>query len=385
MNRLLRNWTLGPLSGSQSWTPLKISSKVLFWGKVSEVTGGQMPNKITGATDFISVSGSPATYQVPNTAPYIAADTDYIWFKSDATQRTITTAELIGYDFVKTLVKYDSVSSYVIREIVILKAGETLTVAEMNLMRDYMQLSIWWDNTLSEYGELKGNRGVGKNVWTAESVMPSTFTNSDVFAWLTADDNATITQVGGLVSKWADKNGRGNDLNQVGADNIKPVLANSEITIDGVRQYADMGAKTLNQPVTVYIVGTQKVWNNGGRIFDGLLNSDTGYLVQLISSPRIYSGSNPGGAFVGPLNLVVNEKHLITVVIDGVNSSIQIDNGTPVTGTVGTGNMGGFSIGRNWGAYAGFNYNEILVRKLNDTSPVKASIKEWLKFKHNTP
>lgn len=156
----------GSVSGY--WYPLKDSvfmAKLLFWGKYSEITAGQMPNKVTGAIDFLTVAGiaGSETFQCPNTAPYKNADTDYIWFKIDASQRTTTTAELIGYDFPRTIIKYDNISPYTLREIIILKAGETLTTVEENLLRDYMNLSVWWSNTLSSHGNVKENRGIGQN------------------------------------------------------------------------------------------------------------------------------------------------------------------------------------------------------------------------------
>ena len=55
-----------------------------------------------------------------HTAPYETADTDYIWFKTDSSQRTTTTAELIGYDFTRTIVKYANVTPYAIEAIMIL-------------------------------------------------------------------------------------------------------------------------------------------------------------------------------------------------------------------------------------------------------------------------
>jgi hypothetical protein len=150
-----------------------VLAKALYYSKISDIVGGEMPNLVTGATDFITVGGSAGSYtfQVPNTAPYIAADTDYIWFKTDASQRTTTEAELVGYDLPRTPVKYDSTSPYAIREILILKAGETLTTAEENNVRDVMWLSYWWSNVLSLHGQTKGNRGTGQNVWTPEEVF----------------------------------------------------------------------------------------------------------------------------------------------------------------------------------------------------------------------
>jgi len=92
-----------PFGGaSQSWESYWARQpEVLFFGLYSEISGGQMPNKVTGSSDYLTVAGAAGseTYQAPNTAPYIAADTDYIWFKTDESQRTVTTAELIGYDY----------------------------------------------------------------------------------------------------------------------------------------------------------------------------------------------------------------------------------------------------------------------------------------------
>jgi hypothetical protein len=144
-------------------------TKVLFWGKYSEISGGRMPNKITGSTDYLTVAGSAGseTYQCPNTAPYIAADTDYIWFKTDASQRTTTTAELIGYDLQRTPVKYDDNTPNALRDIMILKAGEVLSASERNNLFQYMWLSILWDNVLNAYGHIKSNRA-GQQLWTPE-------------------------------------------------------------------------------------------------------------------------------------------------------------------------------------------------------------------------
>jgi hypothetical protein len=40
----------------------------------------------------------------------------------------------------------------------------------MNHLRDYAQLSIWWDNVSSDYGKTKGNRVGEQSIWTPESV-----------------------------------------------------------------------------------------------------------------------------------------------------------------------------------------------------------------------
>lgn len=145
--------------GSQSWEDYwKSQTEVLFFGLYSEISGGQMPNKKTGSSDYLTVAGSAGseTYQCPNTAPYIAADTDYIWFKTDESQRTVTTAELIGYDLQRTPVKYQDASPNEIVAIIILNAAVTGTKRD-NLFKD-MWLPILWDNDLNGYGHIKSNR-----------------------------------------------------------------------------------------------------------------------------------------------------------------------------------------------------------------------------------
>lgn len=165
------NW-IGRHSGkswSSYWTH---QPEVLFFGLYSEISGGQMPNKVDGGATYLTVAGSAGseTYQCPNTAAYIAADTDYIWFKTDATQRTTTTAELIGYDFPRTPVKYEDDAPYAIVAIMILKSGETITGTKLNKLFQDMWLHTLWDNNLNAYGHIKGNK-LAQTLWTPEVLM----------------------------------------------------------------------------------------------------------------------------------------------------------------------------------------------------------------------
>ena len=143
----------------------KTLNEVLFFGEISKIRDGKLYNQKAGATDFLTVGGVAGSYtfQAPDTAPYKTADTDYIWFKSDASQRTTTEAELIGYDFTRSIIKYEDVSDYSIQAIMILSSD-----LDTSKMRNDFHLSRWWDNTLSLYGNIKGNRAIGKNVWTPE-------------------------------------------------------------------------------------------------------------------------------------------------------------------------------------------------------------------------
>lgn len=140
-------------------------SEVLFFGEISKITDGKLYNQKAGAIDYLTVGGVAGSYtfQAPNTAPYIAADTDYIWFNTDASQRIVTTANLIGFDLQRTPVKYLDDSPNTLEAIMILSSAVTGDKRD-RLFRD-MHLSILWDNNLNGFGHIKSNR-VGQNLWT---------------------------------------------------------------------------------------------------------------------------------------------------------------------------------------------------------------------------
>ena len=155
-------------SASLAWTPQSLGVKVIGWFREVDEVGGQQPNKMRGTSDYLTVvsgSGLNKVYTLPNTTAYKNADTDYCWWKTDGSLSTTDGNRLIAYDFARTIVKYDSASPYALREIIILAAGATLTTAEMNKLRDYAQLSIWWSNVSSDHGMEKGNRTGEQAYW----------------------------------------------------------------------------------------------------------------------------------------------------------------------------------------------------------------------------
>lgn len=158
-------------SSSSYWTQRLIDLDCLFFAShptdlLSKVVSTQLPNQVTGSSDYLTVTGTGlnARYRTPNTAPYKTADSDYVFWKSDASESTCDGNRLIGYDFPRILVKYLNVAPYTILWIAVLKPGVTVTDG----MRDAFDLSVWWDNTLSDHGAGKQNRIIGQSVWTKE-------------------------------------------------------------------------------------------------------------------------------------------------------------------------------------------------------------------------
>lgn len=365
-----------------------LQAKFLFWGKYSEISGGQMPSKVTGATDYLTVSGSAGseTYQCPNTAPYISADTDYIWFKTDATQRTTTTAELIGYDLQRTPVKYLYDAPNSIQEIIILKAGEVLTADELKSLHHYMRLPILWSGYFVDEGYEKSNRPLSQQyLWTPEPVFPAILSDGNTVGFYEYDDLTTITKDGSnRISLWKDKLLSGRDLAQAGADNLKPIWGATEIAFDGVAQYLKTAAFTLNQPEEIFIVFNQVTWTIGKYIFDGNANN-SGMLRKDGTTPqlKIYAGT----ISAANANLPINTYGIGRILFNGASSKFILDNTAPVTGNYGAVNMGGFTLGTSGNAAipSRVNVKAVIIRKIADTAPNEIIIYNYLATKYGLP
>jgi len=160
--------TLGALEGKFQyiWQEGSFSGDdlldVLGSGDVITVTGKDF------VTDYIPAT-SAATFDVPNNATYIADDTDFLWINRNEDSRGVEVSELIGYDFSRTLIKYDNASPHHIRWIGILKAGEALTAAELNTIHTQFELPLFWSGVENVNGFVKANRGLAQIIWTAVS------------------------------------------------------------------------------------------------------------------------------------------------------------------------------------------------------------------------
>jgi len=161
----------GGISSRSYWTNSSLFEE--FWD-LSKTAGGVCVGNIRHDNLTITGSGLNAIYAVPDAPPYIADDTDYVFHKSYGSVSTACDGNrLIGYDFSRVIVKYLDVAPYTIQWIGILKLASSPSTDEMNKMRDSFHLSIWWNNTLSFHGDIKGNKPLAqKYSWTPEVVNP---------------------------------------------------------------------------------------------------------------------------------------------------------------------------------------------------------------------
>ena len=158
--------------------------------------------------------------------------------------------------------------------------------------------------------------------------------------WWLKGQGQTVTGSG--VSQWDDLSGNGRHLLQ-GTDAARPALqADGSVLFNGTSHYLKCNAFTLNQPTWVVMAVKQVSWTDGERMTDGN-TIDTGLIQQQGVSPniRIYAGT----ALTGITSLAIGAYGVLSAILNGANSSIQHNLGSPVTGNAGSANMGGFTLG----------------------------------------
>jgi hypothetical protein len=160
---------------SQYWTQQKIVNTFLFDAFTKDIAGGKLYNTVKGReAEYLTVTGSAGSYHYacPNNATYIAADTDYAWFKTDGSVSDMTDSRLNSYDLQRTPVLFDDDSPNTNRRISILLSTVTLSATDLNHLFQTWHLPIEWHNDTNAYGHIKFNR-TGQNLWTPESVNPA--------------------------------------------------------------------------------------------------------------------------------------------------------------------------------------------------------------------
>lgn len=344
---------------------------VLFYGLQSDIVDGQMPNRVPHASDYLTVTGGVGTYtfECPVTPAYIAADIDRIWFDGAGAQRTATVLELVSYDFTRTIVKYQDTSPFVIEAIMILSIDY-----DTPAMRDDFNLSVWWDNTLSRYGYLKGNRSVGKSYWAG------VLNDGNTKAWYDMAEDYMIKNGSDLVYQWTDRSGNGNHLLQ-STEAFRPLWSNSGVLFNGSDNRMTTAAFTLEQPTQIYLVLKQLTWTANDRIIDGLL-SNYGSVYQSGVMPNLIVRA--GGLSSQNTNLTLNTFGIIRVLFNSTSSSFQIDETIKLTGNYGPLDMNGFTLGdlAASGNQSNIEVKEVIIRTVVDTTENEQLIYDYLKTKY---
>lgn len=171
--------------------------------------------------------------------------------------------------------------------------------------------------------------------------------------WLAADRITGLVD-GDPVGTWSDLSGQGNHLTQatgskkptykVGIQNGLPVAR-----FDGVDDVLKATSFTLTQPHTVFAVLKIRAAALNAYLWDGNTTDASSAYQSVAGSLRMYAGSN------GPIQaLGTTNFHVLCAIYNNASSQLYLDGGTPATGTTGTNNPAGFTLGAR-GSGSGFS------------------------------
>ena len=156
----------------------------------------------------------------------------------------------------------------------------------------------------------------------------------------------------------------------------------SGILFDGVDNYLKADVFTLVQPETVYILGKQVTWTITDNWFDGDTAS-TGLLQQVTSTPQVAASADIQSSTISP---TLDTYVVISVVFNGANSVLQLNDDTPITGDFGADNLDGFTLGAIGGGASGWGniqIKEVIIYNTAHDSNTRLKVIEYLSFVGN--
>jgi len=155
-------------AGIKVWTDFWLTQGVFLelWDLKKKDTDGNSIGLINSNILTISGNAGNETYQVPNTTVFKNADTDNLWFTTGRVRRTVTTDELRGYDFPKTIVRYLSEDPFTLEAIGVLNLNVTFTDELLIRLYNDFKLNQWRSDDWIDAGEVKENRPYEQTLWT---------------------------------------------------------------------------------------------------------------------------------------------------------------------------------------------------------------------------
>ena len=171
-------------------------------------------------------------------------------------------------------------------------------------------------------------------------------------------------------------------LNNTGAK-LAQIVGSTQVLADGTAHYMKTAAFPLVQPTEIWFVGKQVTWTSGDDLFDGVTNV-SGMIIQTGSTPQLAAFA--GASLASATNPALNTKNIVTVLFNGVNSSIQTNTSAATTGDVGAANMNGFTLADRsaTGSNANIQASEIILLSAASSAAKRAQIYSLLKALHGT-
>jgi hypothetical protein len=209
--------------------------------------------------------------------------------------------------------------------------------------------------------------------------------------WLKAD--ALSLADGATISSWPDSSGNGRSaaqangtmqpLYKAGIINSKPV-----VRFDGVNDYLATSGWGLVQPCTVFLVGLLRSASTLRIMLDGTGGGNRADLYYGAASGGVSAFSMYAGATLAGPTTTATAAHVLTAVISNTASALQVDGGTATTGTGGTSNANGITLGSAYAgssSWADLDLAEVLVYPAVLTTAQQNQVRAYLKTKYATP
>lgn len=270
-----------------------------------------------------------------------------------------------------------------------IKIERSLNGVDFTEIKSLLNVSYYEDDNIDfdtlYFYKIRGFKGNKYTAYTAivngtSYAFLSYLADGNTFGLYNPFDLTTITKnESNIVSAATDKLGSGNDFVSGSC-----LLAADGLLFNGDNQYLKTAAKTLNLPVSRYLILKQKSWTLYDRVMDGFTDG-TLVIRQDVSSPKINVLNISG--YGGELSLPIDEYGLIKTreVGSGATnqSSMQLNNEDIIYFTSSNGNPGGLTIGSRGAASASFGNVVIaglIVRKVLDDDKTFQKIGKSLKL-----
>jgi hypothetical protein len=196
-----------------------------------------------------------------------------------------------------------------------------------------------------------------------------------------------MTDDGSVLTQWTDQSGDNNHIvNASGTDRPAKDAVNEEIDFDDTDDVLVDATFAYAQPITVYAV----IRINTASNLDDLMAFATSTTLKIAipdatnRTLRLWGG---GSFFDTGNGIYPATTYFILIATFNNNvangSSIQVNNGTAVTGTLATSSSTYIKITTETGANPGISAKEIIIRTTNDDATTRNSIRTYLNSKYS--
>lgn len=178
-------------------------------------------------------------------------------------------------------------------------------------------------------------------------------------------------------------------LNSTGAKPAQ-IVKSPQIMFDGVDDFLVTSTFNLSQPISIYAVWRQNVWDSTDTIYECSTNTAWyNRVTQNGSTPDLkFSSDNAGSGTkisAANANAALGAKVITTTIGNGASGLFQINNTTALTGDYGTSGTTGLQLAADGGGgarWSAITFWEFIMFNAAHTAAQRASVQAYLSARH---